>query len=202
MTSWLRILTILLTVSTFAPHGVARASDKADDDVDTTLPRTAVSVGDLEIVLVLKGDRMFAFVDDEKTNAPTGVERLTIENGPRRWELAATDAGVYSVSGVVLSPTIHSVFIEARTSAGVQRVETSFSHMFTQAPAEPASRGGSWKWVAGIGVLLAAGAAGGWGWHRRRRRIQIPAVYQPPQNVETSATAQNAEDARPSENIG
>lgn len=147
--------------------GTVRADDTRIDSQDS-LPRAVLQAGDLDVVLVLAGSRLFAFVDRADTNAPATVERLAVTAGRARWTLEESGPGLYRAANVMIGSGHIPLTVDLAAGAASGQYTAAIDVSET-APGRPAGHRSGWLWwaVALAAVATLAAVAGG----RPARRI-------------------------------
>ncbi|MEP9378356.1 hypothetical protein ABLE91_16695 [Aquabacter sp. CN5-332] len=152
----LALLALLFLPVGAALSGAASAGPPAAAALAGPLPRVVTSVDGLDIVLVLSGDDLFAFVDRAEDNAPASVGELTVEIGKTRWILQPVSNGLFEAAHVALAAGHWPLTVSLGLGGGTARIETAIDIVSAPASA-PASHRWVWWLVAVVAALAGAG---------------------------------------------
>ncbi len=158
--------------------GPAAALADGDEDSPVRSPRVTVHINDADVVLVVNGDRLYAFVDRVEDNEPLEGATLTVLRSGKRAPVALTEQapglfiGPFKRSGQ--SQDVFTLSLKTADGGG----EQTATLVYEDAAAAKSTGSGPGR-VLVIALLSGLVGAGGgllamrW-WSRRKRRAATP----------------------------
>jgi len=157
--------------------GPAAALADGDEDSPVRSPRVTVHINDADVVLVVNGDRLYAFVDRVDGNEPLEGATLTVLRSGKRAPVALTEQapglfiGPFKRSGQ--SQDVFTLSLKTADGGGEQTATLVYEDVAAKSTGSGPGR------VLVIALLSGLVGAGGgllamrW-WSRRKRRAATP----------------------------